>query len=123
MISSTIWFALAAIDIGLVIYSFWDHDNRIYGNIITAGLTSILSAVLALFVMAGEVVDQTPQVISTLANTTLNTTTTYTYARSQVIMQNATLSYFLGFVSVFMMVVVIMMIIDARSEAAEENID
>ncbi len=123
MISSFIWWVLVVIDICLIIYTFWDHDNRIYGNIITAGIASILAAVLSLFVMAGQVVDETSVVASKVMNTTVNTTTTYTYAKAQVVMQDMTMSYLMGFVAVFMLIVVILLIIDARSEGHQDAED
>ena len=121
MISSLMWWFLVIIDICLVIFTFWDHDNRIYGNIITAGISSILAAVLSLFIVGGQVIDEAPVVISKVMNATLNTTTTYTYAKTQVVMQDMTMSYLLGFVSIFMLVVVILLIIDARSEVREDS--
>ena len=123
MISSFIWWILVVIDVCLIIYTFWDHDNRIYGNIITAGISSILAAVLSLFVMAGQVVDETSVVASKVMNTSVNTTTTYTYVKAQVVMQDMTMSYLMGFVAVFMLVVVILLIIDARSEGHQDAED
>ena len=123
MISSLMWWVLVVIDICLIIYTFWDHENRIYGNIITAGISSILAAVLSLFIVAGQVIDEAPVVVSKVMNSTLNTTIVYTYAKTQVVMQDMTMSYFLGFVAIFMMIVVILLIVDARSEAHDESIE
>ena len=121
MISSLIWWVLVVIDICLIIYTFWDHDNRIYGNIITAGISSILAAVLSLFIVAGQVIDETSVIVSKSMNTTLNTTTIYTYAKTQVVMQDTTMSYVMAFIAIFMMIVVVLLIIDARSEVTQES--
>ena len=115
------WWFLVVVNICLIIFTFWDHDNRIYGNVITAGISSILAAILSLFIVAGQVVDEAPVVVSKVMNASLNTTTTYTYAKTQVVMQDMTMSYLMGFVAVFMMIVVVLLIIDARSEAHQDS--
>ena len=115
MITPLIFWVLATIDAILVIYSFWDHDNRVYGNIIASFVSFILSAMLALYVISGSVAEITPVATQKMMNWSLgNQTTVYTYTNQTVVMQDLSLGYGFSLGSVVMLIVMILFIVDVE---------
>lgn len=57
MISTGIFIAIMVGVAGALVYSIWDNDNRLYGNIITAFLGSVFSFYLAASISGGNVKD------------------------------------------------------------------
>jgi hypothetical protein len=108
---------LAAVDVVLAVYSFVDHDNRVYGNVISAFLSFILSGMLSLYILNGSIGETIPAATQKIVNWSgVNQTTTYVYANQTVVMQDISLGYVFSFGSVAMFIIMILFIIDARSE-------
>ena len=124
MITPTIFWVLAGIDVALIVYSFWDHENRFYGNIITSLVSWVLAAILGLYVLNGSVGETTPMVATKLVNWTgpgTNYTTTFSYVNQTVTMQNIALGYGFSLAAVGMFIFMLLFIVEARTELAGEE--
>jgi hypothetical protein len=135
MIPLLLFIALFAILIPLFIYSFIDHHNRLYGNIIAAFLVSIIAAYLAVSISIG-IVQYDPVV--TFGGTFLtnsseclrydnqtqdclewnNTTTTNNICDTcpGTPIKDASFGYMLSMISIIMMIYTLLMIYEAFDE-------
>ena len=121
MITPLVFWVLAGIDACLIIYSFWDHENRMYGNVITCLIASVLSGLLGLYILNGSVGKTIPMAAQKFVNWTgpgTNYTTSYSYVNQTVLMQDTALGYTFSFASVAMFIFLILFIVEARSELA-----
>lgn len=76
---------------GCLIYSVWDNDNRLYGNIITGFLGSVFSFYLASSISGGNVIS----------------------AGTDQIIQDGALSYLFSMIGVIMGLMVILMVVES----------
>lgn len=56
MITPLLFGVLVAIDFGFILFSMLDHGNRVYGDIIAGILATILSFMLANYIISGLIV-------------------------------------------------------------------
>lgn len=72
MISTELFTILLILDGAFILFSIWDNENRIYGNILASFLASVFSFFLAINQIAGNVGTET-----IIHNTTITNSTTY----------------------------------------------
>ena len=122
MISPLIFWVLVAVDAVLILYSFIDHDNRVYANVITAFLAFLLSGMLAFYALGGIVGENVPTVTEKIVNWSgSDSVTSYSYATTFTPMQDIALGYFIGFIAIAMFIVMMLFILDIRSELRDER--
>ena len=71
MITTGIAVFLMAAAVVLALYTFWDNENRLYGNIVSCALCWIICFMLALMFTGGTIVEieQVPQTQTTINET------------------------------------------------------
>lgn len=112
MVPFDLLLVLIPIDFLLIIYGVWDHDNRVYGNVLACFLAAVLAFFIAQMSISGGVVDIHPAVFNVTTNTTLNVDT-YVYEPVTIPIQDPPLQMFFIFVGVIMSFVTLLFIAEA----------
>lgn len=109
MITTGIAIFLMAAAVVLALYTFYDNENRLYGNIVSCALCWIICFMLALMISGGTIVaiEQVPQ-----TQTTINETTTSVYTSAQTPVVDAGLSYLFAAFGLIMLVYNALLIFD-----------
>jgi membrane-bound metal-dependent hydrolase YbcI (DUF457 family) len=113
MITPIIFWFLAAVGFVLVIYTFLDSENRIYGHVFAGVIATILFFLLGTTMITGNVGEV--QAIAT-AKTTVNSTATYVYTTATIPLQDTSVGYLFIFLAVFALIVTTMAVIEVVRE-------
>ena len=102
MITVSMLTTFAAIDFALVLYAFWDNDNRNFTHVYASLISIVLSGTLAYFLLLGLVSEITGDgVLTTVTDTPF--------------------AYFFIFIGVIMLVYTILSALEAATGAAQPN--
>jgi hypothetical protein len=107
-------------DVGLIGYTFYDNENRLYGNIITGFIAVILTFVLAIF----SIVNNTGYWSSVIASTEYNATTgitTYVYTDHWYTFQDPSLMWVWILVGIVVMLFTFLFVYEAVVESKTEG--
>lgn len=110
---------LAWIDLGLMLYTFIDNENRNYMHVYSAVIAVILSFFLSVSLTNGFITE--PHVL-TDQSVTVNSSVMSTYLVKHVEIVDTGLSWFFGFIGVMMLIICILAVIEAVRENTEEVI-
>lgn len=91
----------------LAVYSFYDNENRMYGNAVTCAFSWIICFALAMMFTGGVIVDVGDPVIesSYIYNSTGNMTTVYTYSDAvETPLVDNGLGYIFGIFGIIMLI-------------------
>lgn len=110
--------AMVGIGAILVVYSFIDNENRVFGHIFTAGIAMVLFFLLGSMVLSGNVGDIE---VAELNRTTVNSTVSYAYTTVTVPMEYPAIGWVFIFIGVVMLLFVIMAIVEIVREAADNR--
>ena len=119
MISTAILWVMAAIGAVLFVYSFIDNDNRVLGHIFASGVAMVLFFLLGSLVLSGNVGDVEG---AELTRTTVNATVEYTYTTVTVPMEYPAVGWVFVFLAVIMLIFIIMAIIEIVRESVDGDL-
>ena len=90
MITTGIAIFLMVAALTLALYTFFDNENRLYGNIVSCGICWIICFMLAMMYSGGIImqIDQVPE-----SQTLINNTTTFIYTPAQTPVVDVGMSY------------------------------
>lgn len=117
MISPLLFGVLAIVDFVLIVYSFYDSQNRVYGNIISSLLAVILSFLLAQMIISGGVVT----VEKFISSTTENGSTVYQYQDMAIQTIDSSVGYLFMLIGVIMLIVLLFFIMHELSDRKDER--
>lgn len=107
---------LATVNAGLWLYTFIDNENRNYYYIYTAIACTILSFLLAMFLLNGFISES---FVVTASETTINTSVYSTHMVNHVPITDVSFAYLFGFIGCVMMVITVLAVIEAIREISE----
>jgi TRAP-type C4-dicarboxylate transport system permease small subunit len=112
---------LAIILVVLIIYSFADSRNRVYGCIVTSFFSSLLSFFLALQLLTGTIKEVTYEISE--VNTSTANLSVYSYVTKTVTYQHPPLAWFFVIVAVVMGILTFLYVIEVVSERMEKEVE
>jgi hypothetical protein len=115
MITPGIAVLMGAVAFGLAVYSFYDNENRLYGNAVACGFSWIICFALAMMFTGGVVVEVGDPVVesSYLYNNSGNMTTVYSYSDAvQTPVVDSGLGYVFGIFGFIMLIYNALLVFD-----------
>lgn len=109
MITPLIFWFLAAVGFGLIVYMFLDSENRIFGHVFAGVIATMLFFLLGITMISGNVGEV--QAIAT-NKTTINSTASYVYTTATIPLQDTGVGYLFIFIGVFALLVTVMAVIE-----------
>lgn len=118
MITTGIAIFLMAAAVVLALYTFWDNENRLYGNIVACALCWIICFMLALMFTGGTIVqiEQVPQ-----TQTTINETMTVVYTSAQTPVIDNGMGYLFGVFGLIMLIYNALLVFDIVFSVQEKT--
>lgn len=109
MITTGIAIFLMCAAVVLALYTFYDNENRLYGNIVSCGLCWIICFMLAMMFTGGTIVqiEQVPQ-----TQITINETMTAVYVSAQTPVVDNGVGYLFGLFGLIMMIYNALLVFD-----------
>lgn len=118
MITAGIAIFLMAAALVLALYTFWDNENRLYGNIVSCALCWIICFMLAMMFSGGTIVqiEQVPETQMTVDNIT---TSVYTSTQTPVI--DTGVAYLFGAFGLIMLIYNALLVFDIVFNVHEQT--
>jgi PKD repeat protein len=107
---------LACINAGLYLYTFIDNENRNYYYIYTAIGCTILSFLLAMFLLNGFISES---FVVTASETTINTSVYSVHTVNHIPITDVSFAYLFGLIGCIMLVITVLAVIEAIREISE----
>ena len=124
MIVPVIAVLMGVVAFGLAVYSFYDNENRLYGNAVACGFSWVICFALAMMFTGGVVVEVGDPVVesSYVYNNSGNMTTVYSYSEAVTtpVVDNG-LGYIFGIFGVIMLIYNALLVFDIVFEVLAER--